>query len=113
MSKTVYCVTALAETSPQAVPLGAACIASAVKNSPLTKNIFEVRLASFSLEGGSSSKIESEIFLCAENLFAVCFSVFVWNRTQLESLARKIKEKFPSAILIAGGPEVTASPLSF
>lgn len=113
MSKIVYCVTALAETSPQAVPLGAACIASAVKNSPLTKNIFEVRLASFSLEGESSSKIESEIFSCAENLFAVCFSVFVWNRTQLESLAQKIKEKFPSAVLIAGGPEVTASPLSF
>ena len=113
MSKIVYCITALAETSPQAVPLGAACIASAIKNSPLTKDIFEVRLASFSLENENSSKIEFEIFSCAESLFAVCFSVFVWNRVQLENLAQKIKEKFPFAILIAGGPEVTASPLSF
>lgn len=113
MRKIVYCVTALAETSPQAVPLGAACIASAVKNSPLAKDAFEVRLASFSLEDGASSGIESEIFSCSENLFAVCFSVFVWNRNCLEILAQKIKKKFPSVFLIAGGPEVTASPFSF
>ncbi|MGN0728589.1 B12-binding domain-containing radical SAM protein [Treponema sp.] len=113
MRKIVYCVTALAETSPQAVPLGAACIASAVKNSPLTKSALEVRLAAFSLEDSASAEIEDEIISCAENVLAVCLSVFVWNRGRMEALATKIKRSFPEIHLIAGGPEITASPLSF
>lgn len=42
-----------------------------------------------------------------------CFSVYVWNRTYLEEAAEILKEKNPSLVTIAGGPEVTANPESF
>ncbi len=46
----VICTSLLIEKSPQALPLGAACIASAIKHNPQTSGITEVSLKSFSLE---------------------------------------------------------------
>ncbi|MCR5765663.1 MAG: radical SAM protein [Treponema sp.] len=46
----VICTSLLIEKSPQALPLGAACIASAIKHNPETSGITEVSLKSFSLE---------------------------------------------------------------
>ena len=46
----VICTSLLIEKSPQALPLGAACIASAIKHNPKTSGITEVSLKSFSLE---------------------------------------------------------------
>ncbi|MBQ0051786.1 MAG: DUF4080 domain-containing protein [Treponema sp.] len=122
--KTLICTTLLVETSPQGLPLGAACIASAIKNSPLTKETFSVELIDFSLE-------EQEIVLARQNsgehavsaVIAqklaqkkpdyVCFSVYVWNRLILEGAASELKKLLPDCICIAGGPEVTAGPDSF
>ena len=46
----VICTSLLIEKSPQALPLGAACIASAIKHNSQTSGITEVSLKSFSLE---------------------------------------------------------------
>ena len=50
MAAAVICTTLLIEKSPQALPLGAACIASAVKNYPELKGLIEVSLKAFCLE---------------------------------------------------------------
>ena len=42
--------TLLIEKSPQALPLGAACVASSVKHDPLTKDITDVHLVPFNKE---------------------------------------------------------------
>ena len=46
----VICTTILIEKSPQALPLGAACVASAIKNSPLTRDLCTVYLCPFCQE---------------------------------------------------------------
>ncbi|MBP5283044.1 MAG: radical SAM protein [Treponema sp.] len=122
--KKLICTTLLVETSPQGLPLGAACIASAIKADSHTKDIFSVDLLDFSLE-------EQEIVLARQNggeyavsaLLAgrlaqkkpdfVCFSVYVWNRVILEKTCIELKKLLPECVCIAGGPEVTANPLSF
>lgn len=113
MKKSVLCVTALVETSPQALPLGAACICSSINHSSETKDGFLAKLYDFSLEGECNlNKVALD--LCGEkNLFAICFSVYVWNRKLLEKLCGIVKEKCPDVIAIAGGPEVTANPFNF
>ena len=52
----VICTTLLIERSPQALPLGAACIASAIKNNPLTKGICTVTLKPFCKEDEEFAK---------------------------------------------------------
>ena len=112
---TAVFTTVLAETSPQALPLGAACVASSVKNSALTKDTFAVYLLDFSREderffNGGAQKIADEIL--SKKPFAVCFSIYVWNREILSKVCAKIKKINPSVFCIAGGPEATAAPLS-
>ena len=120
----VICTTLLVETSPQGLPLGAACIASSIKADPRTSGQFSVSLVDFSLE-------EQEIVLAKQNggdyavsaLLAsrlaskkpdfVCFSVYVWNRVILEKTCLELKKLLPNCVCISGGPEVTANPLSF
>lgn len=120
----VICTTLLVETSPQGLPLGAACIASSIKADSRTKRQFSVSLIDFSLE-------EQEIVLAKQNggdyavsaLLAsrlaskkpdfVCFSVYVWNRVILEKTCLELKKLLPNCVCISGGPEVTANPLSF
>lgn len=114
MKAKIICTTILVEKSPQALPLGAACIASALKNSSLTKNFCDVSLKSFTPENSFENilsglfndfdKSNAEIKICA-------FSVFVWNKILLEKIADKLHQK--GIICIAGGPEVTAHPDSF
>lgn len=106
----VIFTTLLIEKSPQALPLGAACVASSVKHSPLTKDLCDVELVSFCKEDNhDASYIASE--LLKKNPKVVGFSVFVWNRVVLEKAAALLKEK--GVKVIAGGPEVTARPESF
>ena len=120
----LICTTLLVETSPQGLPLGAACIASSIKSDPRTKNDFLVSLVDFSLEDkqiteaqknggidGVANFIANQ--LAAKNPDFVCFSVFVWNRLILEKSCQLLKQILPQCICIAGGPEVTAEPLSF
>lgn len=122
--KKIICTTLLVETSPQGLPLGAACIASAIKNSPLTKGKYDVELVDFSLEdseimlarqngGESAASLLIATRLAQKNPDFACFSVYVWNRNILSKAASELKKILPKCICIAGGPEVTASPTSF
>lgn len=119
----IICTTLLIERSPQALPLGAACIASAIKHNEHTKDICSVELMAFCQEdedflkhGASADEAAAYI---AEGIFSkgintpkiVCFSIFVWNRIILEKAARILRDK--CVICVAGGPEVTANPKSF
>ncbi len=122
-SVSVVVCTVLAETSPQALPLGAACIVSAVKKRFFLQHIqpdnpFEMtaHLCAFSIE----EKPDADSI--AKNLLekkpsVVCFSMFVWNRPLLEETARIIKKQWKAdgfdGIIMGGGPEVTANPASF
>ena len=119
----IICTTVLVETSPQAMPLGAACIASALKADKSLSG-FAVELVDFSREdedfinavgqGGESRAAEFIAGKLAEKKpFAVCFSVYVWNHVILDKCAGELKKLFPDCVTIAGGPEVTADPLNF
>lgn len=115
----IICTTVLVETSPQAMPLGAACVASALKaHPPLSR--FSVELTDFSREDADLRGLPDEAAarlvaerLAARNPACVCFSVYVWNHALLEMAAEELGRLAPNAVRIAGGPEVTASPLAF
>ena len=126
MKTPVICTTLLIEKSPQALPLGAACIASGIKNFSGTKDLTDVRLKAFSLEDEEFRKIginvEKAAEFIAETLWKevseffessavrpiFCFSVFVWNVEILKRAAKILREK--KCVCIAGGPEITAHP---
>ena len=117
----ILCTTVLIEKSPQALPLGAACIASAVKNHAATAGRYDVRLTSVSAEDadfsaavtqGTAASLLADKLLSGGMPSAVCFSVYVWNRTVLEQTAAELKARHPQIVCIAGGPEITADPFS-
>ncbi len=128
----LICSTLLIEKSPQALPLGAACIASAVKNAPETKDKFSAELIDFCRESPEIEEVYGKIgpggekdsgdkacgIYIAEKLLEkkpdfVCLSIYVWNHVILETAAKEIKKQSPATILIGGGPEVTADPFVF
>lgn len=130
--KNLICTTLLIEKSPQALPLGAACVASAVKNDERTKNSFNVELLDFCRESPEIQSIAKKIESGAEkNAFDkavgsylaeqilkknpdfVLFSVYVWNHVALETAATIIRARNSKILTIAGGPEVTAAPFVF
>ena len=111
----VICTTLLIEKSPQALPLGAACIASAVKNWPEIKGQVDVQLKAFSLEDDELKGLDADAAarFIADALYKtsdsiICFSVFVWNVGILQKAAGLLREH--GCICIAGGPEITAHP---
>ena len=84
MKEKILVVTALVETSPQAIPLGAACIVSAINNSKL-HNRYEAELFSFSLqdlqertEQAQLAAIEQE--LLQKKLFSCCRKRGMWQK---------------------------------
>lgn len=119
--KQILCLTLLVETSPQALPLGAACIASALKHDSNFGD-YQILLEDFSVEEKmllgisqkeQAEKIAQQILSKYTELEAVLFSVYVWNRTVLEDVSSIIKNSKPDCLTMAGGPEVTANPQTF
>lgn len=114
----VICTTLLIEKSPQALPLGAACIASAIKHFDGLKDLVDVRLEAFCLEDKNfpkDKKMAAEFIAekliekaGADNKAIFCFSCFVWNVTILEAASKILRDK--ACVTIAGGPEITAHP---
>ncbi len=111
--------TLLVERSPQALPMGAACVASAVRNSPLTKNLVQSELLTLSMEDdgfcglsdGEKAKCFAEkILLSYPALECLCMRVYVWSKSVLEKAALILREKKPGIRIVAGGPEITANP---
>lgn len=116
----IVIVSFLVETSPQALPLGAACIASNLKADNFINTYYNVHLLDFSPEdkGIDFSDHKSAAKIIAKKIASfnptfVGFSIFMWNRCILEEAARQVQLLCPSSILLAGGPEVTAAPQSF
>lgn len=105
-----------AEISPQALPLGAASIVAAINQSfaekPLApETVVEARLISIPPEFHRAQDEQAQALanqLLKLHPAALCFSLFVWNRTVLARVAAIIQGKEPEIPLIAGGPEVTA-----
>ncbi len=123
MAVPVICTTLLIEKSPQALPLGAACIATAIKNWPGLKDNVKVQLKAFSIEDDDFKMLDDtdkRAAFIAEKIWEiakgressegliVCFSCFVWNVEILRRAATLLKAK--GAVTIAGGPEITAHP---
>lgn len=122
MKPLIVCCTLLIETSPQALPLGAACVASAIKHHPKTKDLFDVELIAVSKEEngfadsekqGKAAQFIADKICSKGNPDYVLFSVYVWNRQLLEEASALLKNRLPNLKTLAGGPEVTASPASF
>lgn len=126
MKAKIICTTLLVEKSPQALPLGAACIAAALNHHPLTKDFCQAELIDFNPEDedfkthSTSTQTAAQwitqtllnAFSKSDADFRICaFSVFVWNRLILEAVAQQLKEK--GIVCIAGGPEITAHPFDF
>ena len=127
--------TLLIETSPQALPLGAACISSSIREKQSLNDTLEVKLLKCSMEE-EGFLAENPSDFCLKKILSafseensssmennqnqsktvpdfVLFSVFVWNRKVLCQVASKLKKLYPHIITIAGGPEVTSNPQSF
>lgn len=124
----VIFTTLLIEKSPQALPLGTACVASSVKQNRFTKDKCVVSLVPYNIEDFDFSNENHYDFhldshleqataeyiagsLFEKNPAVVGFSIFVWNRVILEKAARILKSH--NVACIAGGPEVTANPEAF
>ncbi len=114
----VLCTTLLVETSPQAIPMGCACIASAIRKKA-TKQI-NVEILDFSPEESLLIKCDDEKkadeiskIIIEKKPMILSVSVYVWNRNVLTAVAQKVKKALPETFILAGGPEVTANPNSF
>ncbi|MBO5137587.1 MAG: radical SAM protein [Spirochaetaceae bacterium] len=110
--------TLLTETSPQALPLGAACIVAAINahfakfaNSNSEEQKIQAKLAVFSAEDNPTPDFVAKELL-AQNPPAICFSVYVWNYKFFSDVANIIRKVANNVFIIAGGPEITAHPAS-
>jgi radical SAM superfamily enzyme YgiQ (UPF0313 family) len=92
------------EDGPEAVPLGAACIAAALKGA---------------FPGAAVSLAESFVSQGPEGLLrkigspgagAVGFSLYSWNRSIMVKAAETLRARQPGLFLFAGGPEAAARP---
>ncbi|GHV76993.1 B12-binding domain-containing radical SAM protein [Spirochaetia bacterium] len=92
------------EQGPDAVPLGAACIASSLKAAfpELALSLVETFVADGA--GPLAAKIN------AEYPQAIGFSLYTWNRYIILEAAKRIRTQNPSLFLFCGGPEATALP---
>ncbi len=108
--KQLICVSRAASGSWQAVPLGAACIASALKADPRLTGRVAVSLADFGFRDDAAF-IADDLASRPDAAGAVFFfSVYVWNRSVLSDTARILRSRLPDAVFVAGGPEVTGNP---
>ncbi|GHV32685.1 B12-binding domain-containing radical SAM protein [Spirochaetia bacterium] len=89
---------------PDAVPLGAACIASALKAAfpELTLSLVETFVA----DGAEALTAK----INAENPQAAGFSLYNWNRSIILEAANYLRIRHPDIFLFCGGPEATALP---
>jgi radical SAM superfamily enzyme YgiQ (UPF0313 family) len=100
-------VTIHAFHSPQAVPLAAACLKAALDSRHKETLPLLVFLADYFC-GDSLESIHNSILGVKPDI--VSFPLYVWNRTECCSLARRLRRENPSLTILAGGPEATADP---
>jgi len=54
-------------------------------------------------------EMEDEVVAQAPRV--VGFSVYLWNRDTTVELARRLRQRLPGVVLVAGGPEITGAPV--
>ena len=90
------------EDSPEAVPLGAASVAAALRGAGFEPVILE------GLASEPAGALAARIL--ASNTEAVGLSVYSWNRLRAAEVAALLRSRSPCLLLFAGGPEATADP---
>ncbi len=91
---------------PEAVPLGAACVAAAVKSVFSAQQVTIILVES--LVGEDPRMLADRIL--ATDADAVGFSIYSWNRRPLLAVARRVAGLRPETVLFCGGPDPTAQP---
>ncbi len=99
-------VTSHAEPSPQAIPLAAAFLKSALAASPVADAVDIVLCDLFA---------NDDVPACVDKILAVepeavGFSLYLWNRDQCRAIMHSLRQLRPALVLFAGGPETTADP---
>ncbi len=104
MAYSILLVSCSIEEGPLAYPLGALCIQSAVKRA--LKDTVEVSLRRYLTDTDDPKSAAKSV---ARGPFdAVGLSVYLYNRTWMESFAKELRRQHPALVLFAGGPEVSA-----
>jgi radical SAM superfamily enzyme YgiQ (UPF0313 family) len=103
----LHLVTIHAFRSPQAVPLASACLKASLEARESRLGSLSVTCADFFC-GDSLDEACRSILAARADL--VGFSLYLWNRAECLSLAKKLRRKVPSLTIFAGGPEATADP---
>jgi radical SAM superfamily enzyme YgiQ (UPF0313 family) len=91
----------------QAVPLGAACVAAALKADPRLSGRVSVELLEAFPEESVRSLADR---VASRGADLVGFSLYLWNRAASVECAALIAERLPGATLLAGGPDAGANP---
>lgn len=91
--------------SPQSVPLAAAFLAAALKNSPDLVKLIDVTLIDLYREQTPRECCDA---ILATRPDMAGFSVYAWNRSLATATATLLKNESPAIILFCGGPEATA-----
>jgi radical SAM superfamily enzyme YgiQ (UPF0313 family) len=124
------------EERPEAVPLGIACVASALKAAfPENSGVPGSAVQGMAEQGQGfrerddvsvdislvegiitegvevlTRRIEAASVLRERATESIGFSLYNWNRSLCIEIAGKLREKLPGLFLFCGGPEVTALP---
>lgn len=91
----------------QSVPLGAACVASAVKADPSLGPRCAVTLVDSYPEENPRDLADRIAALTPD---VVGFSLYLWNRHAILGAARRLRALLGEAVLFAGGADATARP---
>ena len=104
-------VSLAARESPEAIPLGTACVAAAIASAaqvlPELASVECVLLEAGLNEGPDA--LASRIASTGAGI--VGFSVYSWNRPVLSKAAARLRDAVGGMLLFAGGPEATADPM--
>lgn len=100
-------VTLHVRESAQAVPLAAANIAAAL---PVKYHSQTHLIDAYLTESDDQilDKIHRRVPDFGNNILCISFSLYVWNRQRVIGLTQRLRQKYPSAVFLAGGPEATA-----
>lgn len=106
------------EEGPEAVPLGAACVASALKAAFASSvpGISVALVETFAAEGAAAliekifAQTLSDTIDAPGTINAIGFSLYSWNRGVCLEAAAQIRRDSPDIFLFCGGPEATALP---
>ncbi len=104
-------VSLAARDSPEALPLGAACIAAAVKAAASRPGSALATLECVLVDAGLGESPESlAARVLATGAGLVGFSVYSWNRDTFAATAHRLRGAAGGLLLFAGGPETGPDP---